>query len=97
MKTCASVDKDPAVEFPRKQKAIEQKLRDIPGTVIDPQGRDALIRFTRDFPHPTGHFEMDLNFATAQSLEAINLKKDADWLSGARITASYQPAPATAR
>ncbi|MGC4251084.1 MAG: hypothetical protein QM605_06325 [Sphingobium sp.] len=87
-------DKDPAVEFPRLQKDAERRWRKLPEEVLDRQSRDALIAFTRDFPHPSGHFEFDIRFAEPLSLDdATQRKKEKDWLKAAHIAARYEPRP----
>jgi hypothetical protein len=88
-------DKDPAVEIPKAQAKAERQLREMPQTVIDAASRDALIGFIRDFPHPSGHFELDLTLAEPRSLDSIKVqRKDDDWIGKARISARYEPAPA---
>ncbi|MCI4591809.1 hypothetical protein MOK15_17135 [Sphingobium sp. BYY-5] len=85
-------DKDPAVEFPRQQKEAERRLKKLPTSALDAESRQALIRFTRDFPHPSGHFELDLMLDRPTSLDGIAKQKKNDaWLDHARIFARYQP------
>ena len=87
-------DKDPAVEFPRVQKDVERRLRKLPDQILDRQSREALIAFTRDFPHPSGHFEFDISFTRPLSLDdAMKRRKDEDWAGEAQISARYEPRP----
>lgn len=86
-------DQDPAVVFPRWQKRAEAQLREIPAKLLDPASREALIGFIRDFPHPTGHFQINISLAHPISPGEIKAKKgDAAFLKEAKITAVYQPA-----
>lgn len=84
-------DKDPAVEIPRLQKDAERDLKRLPASAIDPASRDALIRFTRDLPHPTGHFTAEVNFPTPQPVRALiaDSGKKMAWAKDTRIAAQY--------
>jgi hypothetical protein len=85
-------DKDPAVEFPKFQKKIQKELDTIPAPMVDDQSKDALHRFVRDFPHPTGHFEETFEFEPPLRLEDMNVSKTDQLLHRARIRVSYSPA-----
>jgi hypothetical protein len=88
-------DEDPAIEVPKALKAAEKKLLATPATRTDAASRDALIRFVRDLPHPTGHFDLDLNWLQPRSLSDIKGALRGDFLGGARAVAQYVPlAPA---
>lgn len=86
-------DKDPAVEFPRMQKDMERKIGKLPEGVADASSRDAMIRFTRDFPHPTGHFETNLTLRQPLPLEDIMKRRanNMDWANMATLSARYEP------
>lgn len=88
-------DQDPAVAFPRWQKKTEAQLRELPNGLLDHDSREALIRFIRDFPHPTGHFAVDVSFVHPISPGAIKAGKDhVSFLKDTKISVVYQPAPA---
>jgi len=87
-------DKDPAVEFPKIQRLIEKEVRALPASGANEASKDALIRFVRDFPHPTGHFEETVTFDQPISLDELTTDKKGRWLRKARIEAAYSPTPA---
>lgn len=84
-------DKDPAIEFPKIQKQVELQARELPASSADDASKDALIRFTRDFPHPSGHFEETLRFDHPLVLEELLSGGKGKWLRGAHLQAAYQP------
>jgi len=92
-------DEDPAIEIPKIQEKAEKDIQKMPASLVDPSSREALIAFTRDFPHPTGHFEEAVGFATPISLDDVwdalkdNNGKAATLLHNAHIQARYVPQP----
>lgn len=85
-------EQDPAEVFPRWQKKTEAQLRELPTRLLDADSREALIRFIRDFPHPTGHFAFDLRFAQPVTLAGLKAGKDhVSFLKDTKITVTYQP------
>lgn len=91
-------DDDPAEVIPKWQKKAEASLRTLPDSLIDAASRDALIRFTRDFPHPTGHFDLDVRLLKPVGLGELKPGKKGDNpLKGAKLTAVYDTPAASAQ
>ncbi|WP_343611308.1 hypothetical protein [Novosphingobium sp.] len=91
-------DDDPAEVIPKWQKKAEADLRKLPDSLVDAASRDALIRFTRDFPHPTGHFDLDIRLARPLGLGELKPGKDGNNpLKGAKLTAVYETPTAPAK
>ena len=90
---------DPETAIPKQLAIDEIQIAKLPASVIDPKGRDALIRFLKDMPHPVGRLDLNLVFAQPLKLKASAdaFKGDAFWRAFTWIDARYEPLPASAR
>jgi hypothetical protein len=86
-------EKDPAIEFPKIQAMVEKQVHRSPTSQADAASKDALVRFVRDFPHPSGHFEETISFDPPLRLDDLRSDKKERWMRGAHVQAVYQPLP----
>ena len=92
-------DDDPETAIPKQLAMDEIQIAKLPVSVIDAKGRDALVRFLKDMPHPVGRLDLNLVFAQPLKLKASAdaFKGDAFWREFTRIDARYEPLPIPGR
>jgi hypothetical protein len=85
---------DPEVAVEARKAKLVQQIAALAASVADAGAKQALTGFVKDFPHPTGHFEVELNYDKPLRLDTAHDLKALDgneWQKEARIAARYVP------